>query len=274
MSGPAPFNPQASRIILTRACDPADERVASPLALRLREAGARVEEFALIHLAQPADVAGARQALQGLADYVLAVPVSPAAARAALALLDLPWPASCALGLIGAASRDAMLQGLRARGESPQALRWICAEGSDADSEALWRALRSWRADWQGAPVLLLRGDGGREWLADALRAAGARVRVLEVYRRVAPAADAARLRRLRELLQPGDAWQIAAASALHNLCGLLRAAGLQPRQVLAGQRALVHHARLAQAAREAGFGRVQTVAFDPGGLLEALRSR
>ena len=127
MSGPAPSIPQAKRIILTRACDPADEGVPSPLELQLRDAGARVEQFALIHLAQPADAAAARQALQDLADYVLAVPVSPAAARAALGLLDRPWPASCALGLIGAASRDAMLQGLRARGESPQALRWICA---------------------------------------------------------------------------------------------------------------------------------------------------
>ena len=274
MSGPAPSIPAGPRIILTRACDPAAEGVPSRLALQLREAGARVEEFALIHLAQPADVAQAKQALQGLADYVLAVPVSPAAARAALALLDRPWPASCALGLIGAASRDAMRQGLQARGESPQALRWIGAEPSDADSEALWRALQRWRADWQGAPVLLLRGDGGREWLADVLRAAGARVRVLEVYRRVAPPADAARLHRLRELLRQPGAWQIAAASALHNLCGLLRAAGLQPSQVLAGQCALVHHARLAQAARDAGFGRARTVAFDPRGLLEALRCR
>ena len=259
------------RLITTRAVDPAVVQPQSAQDAALRAAGVQLHAFPLIHIVGPSDEAHAREALRHLQDWQLAIPVSPSAVQAALRLRDGAWPGSCAVGLIGAASREAFERGLRARGAAlPQLL---CASRGGADSEALWHVLRAWHGDaWQGTRVLILRGDGGRDWLAETLRGAGAEVDVLEVYRRVAPAADPHCLRHLRELLELGAPWQIGAASALHNLCGLLRAAGLQPTRELAQRRALVQHPRVAQAAREAGFGRVDLVESGTDALLRALR--
>jgi uroporphyrinogen-III synthase len=56
------------------------------------------------------------------------------------------------------------------------------------DSEALWRLpeLAAVLAT-PGARVLIVRGEGGREWLAEQLTAQGADVHYLELYRRAVP---------------------------------------------------------------------------------------
>ena len=41
------------------------------------------------------------------------------------------------------------------------------ADAAQFDSESLWAQLRG--RDWHGVAVLIVRGDGGREWLADTL---------------------------------------------------------------------------------------------------------
>ena len=263
---------ESPHLVVTRAREPGRDAGPSALELELGAAGVRVHEFALIHVLPPADALPALRAVQALEDFQLAVPVSPSAVQALLHLREQPWPGACAVGLIGRASREAFERGLRARGEDPGHLRLLCAQQAGADSEALWQELQALRGQWRGVQVLILRGDGGRDWLAATLQAAGAEVRVVELYRRAAPPADAARLAHLRELLGLHAAWQIGAASSLHNLCELLRAAGLEPRRELAAQRALVHHPRVAEAARLAGFGRVDVVEFRAAALLRALR--
>lgn len=262
-------------LVSTRAreAQPARESEASALELELAAAGVQVHAFALIRVVAPADPQAARRVLARLQEFALAVPVSPSAVQAALRLREPAWPTSCAVGLVGQASLEAFERGLRARGEDPGRLRLVCARQAGADSEALWRELQAWRKNWSGERVLVLRGDGGRDWLAATLREAGADVQVQEIYRRAAASADPASLQRLRELLALGAAWQIGAASALHNLCALLDAAGLDARRALADQRALVHHPRVAEAARQAGFGRVEQVEFRAAALLRALRA-
>ena len=225
----------------------------------LRARGIALRPFPLIRILPPVAPAPAAQALTRLADFDLAVPVSPAAAQATLSMLQGPWPETCAVGLVGPGSRLAFEQALRARVQAPESLRIVCAPAQAADSEGLWAALQALLADaWSGSRVLILRGGNGRDWLAETLQAAGAEVLRVDVYRREPPAADPVTLDTLRELLDSSASWLLTASEGVRNLQGLLRAAGMDPAARLASQRALATHARIAAAAWQAGFGRVE----------------
>lgn len=239
----------------------------------LRARGIALRSFPLIRILPPAAPAPAAQALMRLADFDLAIPVSPAAVQSALAMLQGPWPQTCAVGLLGPGSRVAFEQALRARGQAPESLRIVCAPAQAADSEGLWAALRSLRADaWAGARVLILRGGNGRDWLAEALQAAGAEVLRVDVYRREPPETDPVTLETLRELLDSPASWLLTASEGVRNLQGLLRAAGMDPAAGLANQRALATHARIAEAARQAGFGRVEVCPPQTEAIVAALQ--
>ncbi len=271
--------PQAPSLILTRPPSDAGDDARS---LALRQAGVVLHAFPLIRILPPRDAAPAAQMLAALADFDLAVPVSPAAVHAALGMLRTPWPQTCAVGLLGPGSRAAFEQALRLRGESPEALRILAAPADAADSEGLWLALQGFGASlpqrcWADARVLLLRGDSGRDWLADTLTSVGARVCRVSVYRREAPAPDEATLERLRSLLvhsgsSAGRAsWLLTASEGVRNLQKLLAPAGLQA-SVLGQHRALATHARIAASARDIGFGRVELCTADTASILQVLQ--
>lgn len=224
-------------------------------------AGMTVRRLPLIRLLSASDPAAARAALAGLASCDLAVPVSPAAVRATLDLLGGAWPPRCAVAFVGPGSRAAFERGLSGRGQDPAGLTLLAPPADAADSEGLWRVLSAHR-DWAGARVLLLRGQSGREWLAERLREAGAEVGSISVYRREAPVPDAPTLGALRGCVDDGCIWLFTAAEAARNLGPLLHAAGLAP-DVLATRRAVATHPRVAAAARDAGFGRVDVC--EPG---------
>ena len=237
----------------------------------LRAAGVTVHKFALIRIEAPADSGPARRCLQRLHDYALALPVSPHAVRAAVALLDRPWPQACAIGVVGPGSAAAVRAALAARGDALPAL--IEAPAQHADSEGLWPRLQALRPQgWDGARVLVLRGGPGREWLSDQLRAAGAQVDQIDVYRRAEPAADAATLQRLHVLLRRDAAWLFSAGEAARHLAALLRAGESSP-DALRDRAALATHARIAEAARQCGFGRVTTCAPGVDDIVAALRA-
>ncbi|WP_065258132.1 uroporphyrinogen-III synthase [Pseudomonas bananamidigenes] len=121
-----------------------------------------------------------RRTFSGLSCYSAVIVVSKPAARLAVQLLDvdgaslptLPWFS------VGAATA----QILRERN-----LDAHCPDKGD-DSEALLQLPRLLEAVARpGAQVLILRGEGGRELLAERLRALGASVEYLELYRRDLP---------------------------------------------------------------------------------------
>jgi len=117
-----------------------------------------------------------RQTFAGLSRYSAVIVVSKPAARIAVQLIDavpaMPWFS------VGAATA----QILRDR-----SLDAHCPDEGD-DSEALLQLPRLLEAVAQpGAQVLILRGEGGRELLAERLRALGASVEYLELYRRDLP---------------------------------------------------------------------------------------
>ena len=131
------------------------------------------------------------------------------------------------------------------------------------DSEALWgvvqkRVLSGWR-------VLIVRGNTdsdtpegagpsqgvGRDWFAARLREKAAAVEFLVAYERRAPVFTANQLALAQVAASDGSAWLFSSSEAVTNLCAM--AAGQSWQQA----RAVATHARIAEAARAAGFGQV-----------------
>ena len=159
------------RLLLTR---PADDCAA--LAETLAGQGIFSSCLPLLEIA-PLPVSDTmRQTFAQLSRYCAVIVVSKSAARIAVQLIDavpaMPWFS------VGAATA----QILRDRG-----LDAHCPDEGD-DSEALLQLPRLLEAVARpGAQVLILRGEGGRELLAERLRALGASVEYLELYRRDLP---------------------------------------------------------------------------------------
>ncbi len=124
----------------------------------------------------------------------------------------------------------------------------VLAPEAGADSEALL-ALPEMQAV-AGKRVLIVRGEGGRELLAESLTARGAQVEYFECYRRVAPRADPA------PLIQAWDRGEVHAVTVFSTqaLENLIAVAGTQR---LARTPVFVNHARVAERAREAGIPQV-----------------
>ena len=97
-----------------------------------------------------------------------------------------------------------------------------------------------------------MRGDGGRDWLGERLREAGAQVDAVSAYRRLAPAFAGAERVRVDALADDGNVvWLFSSSEAIGNLERALGAARWR------GARAIATHPRIAARARSLGFGRV-----------------
>ncbi len=215
---------------------------------RLRATGIDAEALPLIAIVPVADRDQLTAAWTGLSARRLVVFVSSNAVVHFFAARSpgLAWPA----GVVAAAPGPGTADALRESGV-PQAA--IVAPASDAqqlDSESLWARLQG--RDWRGASVLIVSGEGGRDWLAERLRQAGATVESLPAYRREAPvfAGDSA-LCLTQALADAAVVWLFSSAEAIANL---ERAAGAGR---FARSRAVATHPRIAERARAAGFGRV-----------------
>jgi len=164
------------RVLLTR---PAEESTA--LAASLSDAGIFSSSLPLLDI-QPLAVTPEQQAVfRNLGRYCAVIVVSKPAARLATQQLDQAWP-QLPWFSVGAATAQVLAEhGLNVH--YPQ---------TGDDSEALLQlpALREAVAR-PGARVLILRGEGGRELLAQRLREQGASVDYLELYRRFLPAYEA-----------------------------------------------------------------------------------
>ena len=231
----------ARHVLVTRPAAQAATWVA-----KLRERGIDAESLPLIEIAACADPSALREAWAGLAGSRLVVFVSANAVLHFFAARppDASWPAGVEAGAPGGGTAQA----LRDAGVAVAAIVTPSADAAQFDSEALWDRLRG--RDWRGARVLVVRGDGGRDWLADRLVEAGASVEAVSAYRRVAPAFDGAARERLDAAIARADSlWLFSSSEAIANL---EQAAGAGRWQAA---RAIATHPRIAARARSLGFG-------------------
>lgn len=245
------------RLLLTR---PQDECAA--LAASLAEHGVASASLPLLAIEPLEETPEQRSLLLDLDRYCAVVVVSKPAARLGLERIDRYWPQPPARQdwfAVGAATA-AILDDYGLRVHHPE-------DGDDSEAllalPALARALQV-----PGPRALILRGEGGREFLAERLRGQGVAVDYLELYRRVLPDYPAGELaRRVRD-----EALNGLVVSSGQGLEHLLRVAGEDwPR--LAGLPLFVPSPRVAELAREAGARHViDCRGANAAALLEALR--
>jgi uroporphyrinogen-III synthase len=120
-----------------------------------------------------------------------------------------------------------------------------------------------------GRRIAIFRGDGGRELLADTLRARGAAVDCVTCYRRSGPAGDVAPLLaawRAGKL----DALTVSSSEGLRYLVNLLDAEG---RSYLQKTPVFVPHARIADNARALGLSNIILTDAADAGIVAGLRA-
>ena len=245
------------RLIVTR---PAAQ--ATPWVAALQALGLDAQALPLIAIAPPHDLAPVRAAWQTLDALTLVMFVSANAVEQFFAArpAGAEWPEALLAGSTGPGTSAAL------RAVGVQLIEEPAADVPQFDTEALWARLATRR--WQGAQVMVVRGEGGRDWLADTLRAHGAEVAFLAAYRRLPPALDAA----ARALLAVAHAkpeqhlWLFSSSEAVGHLQRLSIGSDWSAAQAFAS------HPRIAQAVRQAGFGRVTLVAPTPQAVAQQLR--
>jgi uroporphyrinogen-III synthase len=251
-----PGGPLAGKtIVVTRP-----QAQAAPLAEAIVTAGGKALIFPLLEISPASDPQGLSEAVARLADYSLAVFISPNAVDYALPaiLAHGTWPAS----LIPAAVGQGTVKTLAAHG-----VNGCIAPTERFDSEALLELPELAAERVNGKRIAIFRGDGGRELLADTLRERGATVDCITCYRRsgpsdgVAPLIAAWRSGRL-------DALTVSSSEGLRYLVDLLDAEGLA---FLQKTPLFVPHGRIAESARALGLSNILLTEAADAGILAGL---
>lgn len=246
------------RVLVTRPAAQASEWVQ-----QLRTAGLLAEALPLMAIAPAADGAAVAAAWASLPAQALVVFVSPNAAAHFFAAKPAPtqWPQT----VLAASPGPGTTKVLRELGVSH--IVEPAADAPQFDSEALWQQLSA--HDWAGRQVLVVRGEGGRDWLADKLREHGARLSFVAAYRRAAPQWSAAEHALLGEALaQPAQhLWFFSSSEAIDHL------QALAPQADWSGARAVATHPRIAERARRLGVGRVIEARPSLGAVVACIQS-
>lgn len=242
---------------------------AAQLARQVEAIGREAVVLPLLEIFPLPDQSALARTLAGLRRYAMVAFVSPNAIDAAFAHIAA-WPREVTLAVLGEGSRAALarhgLDGANATIVSPK-------DASRSDSENLLQTLDL--AALAGKEALIVRGESGRELMADGLRAAGAIVTTVAAYRRSVPALTPALRAQLLSLLERDNDWIITSSEALRGLLAL--AGGLGSPEYVAKmqqQHVIVPHARIAETARSLGLTRLTLCGSGDERLLAALQSR
>lgn len=231
------------RVVLTRP-----RREAGRWAQALQARGHTVLLLPLIEIGPAPDVEALRRAAAALPAYQAAMFVSGSAVRGFFRE-PVPWPRTTRAWCTGPGTARA----LQECGVPAAAIDLPGAEAAQFESEALWPLVSA--QVQAGARVLLVRGAGedgqpaGRDWMASRLQGAGAQVDVVAAYTRQVPSWTEQEQAAASEAARDGSTWLLSSSEAVANLRALV------PGVPLSQARAVATHERIAQAARDAGFG-------------------
>jgi uroporphyrinogen-III synthase len=228
------------------------------LSAAIKAAGGTPILFPALEITDAPDPAALLQLIERLDSFDLAIFVSPnAVVRAMQAVRPRgEWPSRVRVAAIGAGTVRALLE---------NGVAEVIAPDARYDSETLL-ALDDLQAA-RGKRVVIFRGNGGRELLADTLRARGAHVEYAECYRRGKPDIDAA------ILLEPWarNALHAVTVTSSEGLRNLFEMVGASAGGCLRLTPLFVPHERIAAAARELEVREVHVTQPGDEGLMQAL---
>ncbi|MDB5803888.1 MAG: hemD [Betaproteobacteria bacterium] len=239
------------RIVVTRP-----QHQALALSELIRAAGGIPVWFPAIEIEALADYSALDAALGRLAAFDLVIFISANAVLSAWPRLSGVWPAK----LMAAATGPGTAAALAERGVAR-----IVVPPDQFDSEGLVAELE--RAGISPKNVLIVKGEGGRDWLAEALRARGAAVEAVAAYRRVAGRADPRIIGELAQANQLGGVVVSSSEGADH----LLNMLGARALDWLNRAPVFAPHPRIAAHLRERGLARVVLTAGGDAGLIAGI---
>ncbi|MBU3580390.1 uroporphyrinogen-III synthase [Polynucleobacter sp. 73C-SIWE] len=198
-----------------------------------------------------------------LTDADLAIFVSPNAIECVMRLLERDWQEFSKkiipVGVMGGSSKLALQNHGIGQEKNPTPVI-IPQNNEQWDSEGLWHELQALGWDWNHKKVIIFKGEGGREWLADTLVKAGATVEAISTYTRVPLDLDNPAWHAIHEMDFSKSLWLLTSSEAVRYLGQVLQD---QFHQGLQSASALCSHHNIADAAEQVGFGEVFTT--DPG---------
>ncbi len=231
------------RILLTRP-----EGQVGPITDRLRASGAKIAHFPAIRVTL---LPPNRAALATLARATILVFASANAARGLASgpdSLTRIVPHSTKIAAIGPATART----LRELGLKPELVA-----PPPHDSEALL-SMPDLR-ELERQRVIIARGRGGRETLAEEMRRRGADTRYLEVYRRDPPT------RALSFTAMPGGRPEAICVTSVEVAENLLRCVAKDEASMLQESALIAGNARIATACRKLGYTALAEIADNPG---------
>ena len=235
---------------------------AGALAAGIEAAGGRALIFPLLDISPPEDLSALNEAIARLGDYRFAIFISPNAVDFSVPaiLADAGWPA----GLSAAAIGPGTVKALATHGISS------CLAPKDRfDSEGLLAEAAFDATKITGQKIVIFRGNGGRELLADTLSQRGAQVDCITCYQRSAPSGN---LSLLTDAWQRGqlDALTLSSSEALRHFVDQLDSSG---RAYLQETPVFVPHVRIAETARACGLHKIILTEGADAGILAGLNA-
>jgi len=194
-----------------------------------------------------------------LQDTDLAIFVSPNAIESVMRLLERDWQdfskKIIPIGVMGGSSKLA-LQHHGVGVETKPTPIIIPENNAHWDSEGLWQELQKLGWDWQGKKVVIFKGEGGRDWLADTLKKAGATVEGISTYTRVPLDIDNPVWQSIHDMDFSKSLWLLTSSEAVRYLGKVIED---QFTYDLSSASAICPHHAIADAAELIGFGEVFT---------------
>lgn len=214
----------------------------------------------LLTIVPKADAVLADHIASVLKDVDLAIFVSPNAIESVMRMLERDWQAFSKkvipIGVMGGSSRLALQNHGIGNEEKPTPII-IPQHNTQWDSEGLWHALQAQGWDWKNKKVVIFKGEGGREWLADTLKEAGASVVDISCYTRIPLDIDNPAWQAIHDMDFSKSLWILTSSEAVRYLGSVIKD---QFTRDLSAASALCPHHNIADAAETIGFGEVFTI--------------